>query len=117
MTTIKDNIEELRKIINGTSISRVEALEFIDAIEGNIEELYDEIKEKENKICGLRDDIDDYEESRNKIDAEIDCGIGLIEYKEPDNILLQSIMENLGEAIQKYGAKRVNELIEVKQLA
>lgn len=117
MLTATENIEELRKIINGVSISRVEALEFIDAIESNVKELEEEIEEKGNEIEELKDESDDDEESLNETDAEIQCGIGVIEYKEPDNILLQSLMENLNEAIQKYGVKRVNELIEIKQLA
>lgn len=41
----------------------------------------------------------------------IDCGIGTIEYIEPDNLLLQLLMTNLEEAIKRTTPKKVNEIL------
>ena len=42
----------------------------------------------------------------------IDCGIGEIKYLEPDNLLLQQLMESLTDAIQKHGAKVIHNTLQ-----
>ena len=46
-----------------------------------------------------------------KTNKVIDAGIGTIQYREPDNLLLQLLMENLEEAIAKQGVKKVSEIL------
>ncbi len=41
----------------------------------------------------------------------IDCGIGTIEFIEPDNLLLHDLMKNLESAIKKTTPRKVNEVL------
>lgn len=93
MTT--ESTEKLFKAINDSVFSlRIE-----------IDRLNKELDEKEMKIEELES------EALETIlaDETIQCGIGTIEYKTPDNLLLGMVMENLDAAIQKHNALRVNE--------
>lgn len=56
----------------------------------------------------------DNEKITNTYWETIECGIGIIEYEIPSNLLLQTLMENLQLKIEKHGAKYVNELLETK---
>jgi len=43
--------------------------------------------------------------------SEIDCGIGMIKFEEPDNLLLQDLMENFETAIRKTNPNKVSLLL------
>lgn len=116
MTKIKDNIEELRKILNEDNFKKDEAIEFLDAIESDADELQDELdtttddlKDKDSEIDNLKDEVNSMENSETT--NQIDCGIGTIDYDTPNNLVLQDIMENLGELIKKHNPKKVNEIL------
>ena len=98
---MKTNIDFLRELIQGNK----EALEFLEAIDG-------ELKDKDDEISGLREETDDLRSEVNSLEndennlIEIDCGIGKIRYEEPDNLKLQTIMEELKEKLEheaKFG--------------
>lgn len=96
---MKTNIDFLRELIQGDE----EALEFLEAIEDDLKDKDDEIsslgievKELEGKVSYLEGEI----ESNEGI-IEIDCGIGVIRYEEPDNLKLQTIMEELKEQLEE----------------
>lgn len=97
----KTNTEFLREVISKTLASNSENYdevnEFIDAIEDDITDFKDEIKslqlevnEKETIISNMEDEI------RDGDFEEIDCGIGIIEYRT-DNLKLQLLMEDFKE--------------------
>lgn len=113
METIQSNIQELRKILNEENFKKDEALEFLDAIEENasdldieIDDLKSEVKEKNEEMRELESGLDSVE-----FDSVINCGIGEINYRTPDNILLQDLCENLDTAIQKHTPKKVNQIL------
>ena len=116
MTNEKTNIEFLQDIINAETFNKEEALEFLDSIQDDQKDLQeeldganDEINDLEEKVKELESQLDELQEG--DVDSKIDCGIGEIEYNEPDNILLQDLMENLNIAIQKHTPKKVNEVL------
>lgn len=109
MLTVNQNIEELRKILKEQEKKNEEANEFLDAIETNAIDLNLKVAELEEVNKDEDDDEeDDYDAA---CDSSIDCGIGFINYEEPDNILLQQLMENLTEAIKKTNPLKVSELL------
>lgn len=116
MLDIKQNIEELRKIILEDNFKQEEAIEFLDAIFENAEQLESDLKDSEKEVEGLQSELDDIDEDAydeaETTNATINCGIGTIEYAEPDNLQLQSVMDNLDAAIQKNGARKVATLLE-----
>ena len=100
----KTNMEYLKEFIKDND----EALEFWEAVNKEIKLL-----QKRLELC--KHDKDVFEEqyeilnNENKILEEamnsiitIDCGIGIIEYLEPDNIQLQSLMEDFKEKHQVH---------------
>lgn len=113
MLSIKENITELRKIINEDNFKIDEANEFLDAIEENAIKLEEENTEFESqaqtdyeRITELEDIIERREGINN-----IDCGIGDIKYEKPGNLVLIDVMENLETAIKKTTPKKVNEVL------
>ncbi len=117
METIKSNIAELRKIINEDNFKTDEALEFLDAIEENADALISDLESEQDEVKSLEEKVDDLRSEINSLEdsdmgQEIDCGIGIIEYAEPDNLVLQDVMENLGNAIKKHTPKKVNEILQ-----
>lgn len=92
---MKSNIEYLREAIkNGT-----DAEEWIEAIEYELNkatELKDEVKVLEDEKRSLESEVSSLEEeleSRPGLQI-IDCGIGIIEYVQPDNLKLQCLMDD-----------------------
>lgn len=47
----------------------------------------------------------------NQFTTIIECGIGSIEYFEPDNLQLQTLMEAFAEKIKQVGALEVERLL------
>ena len=102
MKTEKTNMDYLRDCIEGND----EAIEFWDAVK-------DEIEEKDLLVIDLRDEVNLYEESTYSLRSElsecreepdleeIDLGIGIIEYVQPDNLKLQMIMDDLKDNPEK----------------
>lgn len=116
MKNLKSNIEELRKILNEDNFKKDEAIEFLEAIEIDVDGLIDELDDANTEITSLESKIDDLKEEVNELEgtdtnSEIECGIGTIEYNEPDNLLLQDVMDNLSSAIKKHTPKKVNEVL------
>ena len=74
--------------------------------------LEDEILELNDKVKELSDRVEEYENAEEGgFGSEIDCGIDVINYEEPGSIVLQSVMENLGEAILKHGASKIDQIL------
>ena len=74
--------------------------------------LEEEIDGLNSIIRGLRDEVMEYETAEEEgFGSEIDCGIDVINYEEPGSIVLQSVMENLGEAILKHGANKIDQIL------
>lgn len=84
-----------------------EALEFWDAINGEFKDLDDEIKSLNIENSELRYEVIDLaNEIEDQTIETIDCGIGVIEFKNPENMKLQSFMEDLKEKLEhraKFG--------------
>lgn len=101
----KTNMEYLKEFIKDND----EALEFWEAVNK-------EILKSEIALAEVRREVDslekinenqesDLEELRAALESnadleEIDCGIGSIFYREPDNLQLQSLMEDFKEKHQ-----------------
>lgn len=101
---MKSNMEYLREFLEGKD----EAIEFLDAVAQDNEESLEELKDE---IADLKRDMDDKDEELSKLQEQldekpdyeletIDCGIGVIEYVQPDNIKLQMMMEEFKERVQ-----------------
>jgi chromosome segregation ATPase len=94
----KTNMDYLKEFIKDNE----EALEFLDAIQEELGKANDKISTLKTKIGEKDSEIDMLEEALAS-DAdleEIDCGIGSIFYREPDNLQLQSLMEDFKEKHQ-----------------
>lgn len=86
-------MEYLREFLEGKD----EAIEFLDAVGSEKSHLEKIISEKDEVIQNLNDLLDE----RPYYELEtIDCGIGVIEYVQPDNIKLQIMMEEFKERVQ-----------------
>lgn len=106
---MKSNVEYLREAIDNGYINLNngnDANEWIDAVlndhEEDVNELKDEISKLESKIEKLEKELElatEYPEEINY--EEIDCGIGIIKYLEPDNLKLQVIMEDFKEKMER----------------
>jgi len=100
---MKTNMEYLREFIKDNT----EAIEFWDAASKEIEERDDEIEELKDTITNKDEVISNLEceLNENLIDEdgleEIDCGIGLIKYLQPDNLKLQCYMDEFKEKTEK----------------
>lgn len=113
-TKITSNIEELKNILKEIYKKWEEATEFLEALESNVSGLQDDVinltidnQSKENMITELEEIMEDRSGLEN-----MDCGIGVINYEEPGNLVLQDIMENLEAAIKKTNPRKVNEILE-----
>lgn len=63
------------------------------------------LEQKEKRIAELEQIVENkLDEIKLDTDCEINCGIGIIEYKTPDNIQLASIMQSLESAIKNNNA-------------
>jgi hypothetical protein len=100
----KTNMEYLKEFIKDNE----EALEFWEAVDKEISLLkkrlgvckYDKDVLREQYDI-LNDENEILEEAVNGI-ITINCGIGVIEYLEPDNLQLQSLMEDFKEKNQVH---------------
>jgi predicted RNase H-like nuclease (RuvC/YqgF family) len=102
MDSLKDHIEiygldKLTAFFDGENVEELKV---------KIAELESDVKEKDEEIDELESEL-----SESELGLKIDCGIGDIEYIQPNNIALQDIMENLDAAIQKTNFKKVNEVL------
>lgn len=95
---MKTNMEYLKEFIKDNE----EALEFWEAVQKEIKQKDVEIKSLNTVNDEKQEEIDSLEDSLKEADEEmldelevIDCVIGEIRYKNPDNMKLQSIMEDL----------------------
>lgn len=71
-----------------------------------IKQLNERIEELEKENIKLEDELEDHESMET-----MECGIDVIEYRNPGNLVLQDLMENLGTAIQRKTPKRINEIL------
>lgn len=99
------NIEALRSILLKMEHEPTdEAIEFLDAIEEefnggdneDISEKNEEIEELQQEISSLKEDWVDPDRL-----ISIDCGIGIIQYIEPDNLKLRLTMQDFKEKKEK----------------
>lgn len=101
----KSNTEHLRNLIDKVLIYDIklkdEINEFVDAIDTEIADLNDDIKNLQEENLSKDSEISDLElkiEEHESYDFEtIDCGVGIIEYVEPDNLRLQLLMQEFKE--------------------
>jgi hypothetical protein len=103
----KTNMEYLKEFIKDNE----EALEFWEAVNEERKKLELGLKEVRDRV-GELEIINDNQDDEIVIlqaalesDAdleEIDCGIGSIFYREPDNLQLQSLMEDFKEKHQVH---------------
>lgn len=89
---MKSNIEYLKESLSPKN-------EWIEAIEQEIKSLKKEIDDKDDTI---KDKLIEISELEMELDGRpglkrIECGIGIIEYIQPDNLNLQNIMEDFKE--------------------
>lgn len=107
----KTNMEYLKEFIKDND----EALEFWEAVQDEIKDLEKELDDATDRIDDLEkgneEQESEIEELQEALDSdanleEIDCGIGSIFYREPDNLQLQSLMEDFKEKHQVRVSKR-----------
>jgi len=103
LDSLKDKIEiygldEISDLIDNASSVKEK--------DDKISELETLIEEKDKEISELEDN-----EDNDDFYSEIDCGVGTVKFEEPDNILLQDLMENFETAIKKTNPKKVSELL------
>lgn len=111
---LASNIEELKKILKEMYKKWSEATEFLEAIESNVNELEDEnimLEEDNNSKNSRITELEEMIESSEGLNS-MDCGIVEINYEQPNNIVLQDVMENLETAIKKTNPKVVNSILE-----
>ena len=99
----KTNMEYLKEFIKDNE----EALEFWEAVQDEIKYLEKELDDATDRIDYLgkeneeqESEIEELQEALDSDLEEIDCGIGSIFYREPDNLQLQSLMEDFKEKHQ-----------------
>jgi len=104
----KTNAEHLRDIIekNMPESNKDEAMEFVEAMEIEISEKADEVKD-------LEDEIENIEETEPKYDNEVEYGNGPKEalYWKCDNLAVQSMMEALEDKLAKCGPLKIEQLL------
>lgn len=92
----KTNIDFLREFLKDNG----DANDFLDAVENEITELNDDVKNLQQENISLDSEINklmtEVEEMRHPDFETIDCGIGKIEWRA-DNLKLQMIMEDFAE--------------------
>jgi hypothetical protein len=98
----KTNLEHLQDLLKKNQTANDELVEFISSIEDDLSDIGR--LRRELDILKEGEDTDDDE----AVDSEIDCGIGVIKYISPDNLLLIDLMENLELSIKKHGALTVS---------
>lgn len=127
--TLDENIKHLRSILSVDTIiddiDQEQALEFLEAVEGNIatereehkealtdaeDELKRELNEKDEEITSLKND---YDELMKKTD--FDQQFGTIQYRAP-GIMDDLIMEALAEAYQWLTPLQILERLKVNKL-
>lgn len=101
----KTNAEHLKDLIQG---NHPEALEFIEAMEGEIAELLKEKLELVQKVDTQGGEIFDMQEQIDGMVHESDLitihtGIGKIKYLQPENMKCQTYMENLKNQLERDG--------------
>ena len=101
MKAEKTNIEHLRAIIGKEMFVKEEALEFLEAIETEMEQAQSETNSEIQKYGDRIDELESQE-----LGNTIECGIGTINW-EADNLQLEMIMEALEERIKSQGALSV----------
>ena len=101
----KTNMEYLKEFIKDND----EALEFWEAVQDEIKDLEKELDDATDRIDDLEkeneeqeSEIEELQEALDSDLEEIDCGIGSIFYREPDNLQLQSLMEDFKEKHQVH---------------
>ena len=103
----KTNMEYLKEFIKDND----EALEFWEAVQDEIKDLEKELDDATDRIDDLEKENEEQESEIEKLEdalendsdlEEINCGIGSIFYREPDNIQLQSLMEDFKEKHQVH---------------
>lgn len=98
----KTNIEYLREFVKDND----EANEFMDAIQEKFDAADTVLKDKEDEITSLEENItrlkNELQEAEEEPKNEIKAGIGVIRW-ESDNLRLIGLMELLDEKIIQYG--------------
>lgn len=101
----KTNMEYLKEFIKDND----EALEFWEAVNKEMKQLEIGLKEAREKLGELEKINDNQDDEIAMLQEalesdsyleEIDCGIGSIFYREPDNLQLQFLMEDFKEKHQ-----------------
>lgn len=118
----KTNIDWLRQVIERSekemdSNEYKEAIEFLDAVQEDMDDLEKESENKGEQIKFLQTEVDDNErEIKNMKDDEpdweiIQAGIGTIQWQS-DNIQLQGLMESIQEALKHHSPNSITQYIE-----
>lgn len=94
----KTNMEYLKEFIKDND----EALEFWEAVQNGIIEIKDKLFVEQRSNRELKTQMENMKEMGDEELITIDCGIGVIEYLEPDNLQLQSLMEDFKEKHQVH---------------
>jgi ATP phosphoribosyltransferase regulatory subunit HisZ len=77
-----------------------------DVLKETVIKLKTDLRKREEEFDELIGQIEDERELET-----IDCGLGKINYEINGSIVLQDVMENLGEAIKKTTPRKVNEVL------
>ena len=104
MKAEKTNMDYLRDCIEGND----EAIEFWDAVKDEIEEkdlliidFKDEVSTLEEKVDDLDGELSEYEDMPDEDLETLDLGFGVIEFRQPNNLKLQMIMDDLKDNPEK----------------
>lgn len=111
----KTNIDYLRDILDKDlkkydESSYDEAIEFLEAIEKEVEDLKESEQEAKDEAGGLQRELQEIEDDKEYSDI-IHAGIGDIEFKA-DNLALKGVMEALDSALQKTPPVKIEKILE-----
>lgn len=94
----KTNVQHLRELLTK---DKEEIIEFLEAVETDLEKRKDKIKELEEDLEDAKDDSGD-EDDEEKYDNTIDTGMEPLHWSCP-NLAIMSLMETFEEKFTKYG--------------
>lgn len=119
----KTNVDFLRDILDKNlkeydESAYVEAIEFLDAIQEDIDDLNSEITSHKDEVLAKDEDIRELNsqisefETREGVCNVINAGIGEIKW-DADNLQLIGLMETLGDKIKQHTPLKILNLLTV----
>ena len=95
----KTNLSHLKEILKGND----EGLEFLEAIEKDHKAAIEKLEYRKGQLKEKIKELEcviEIDEDVELCDSQIDFGVGLLQFKQPSNLKIQQVMENLTKEYQ-----------------